>query len=880
MRVMHLRARLSILAIVILLLGTTVPAVADDSLDQGLITNADSESVSNWFVELTTPSTADGSSATATVASKDAFRASAKAKGITYAERYAYGDLFNGFSVTASADAIAKVRSVPGVKAVWPVVTESIPSTVPSDGEVLDLATAIEMTGAKYVQDTLGFTGKNVKVAVMDTGLDYDHPDLGGCFQPLSPELTCRVIRGWDFVGDAYNAAGTGDALVPHPDADPDDCNGHGTHVSGIIGANGGVRGVAPDVKFGIYRVFGCDGSTDSDIMLAAMERALHDNMDVLNMSIGSAFQWPQYPTAAAADKLVTKKGMVVVTSIGNNGPTGSTPNGLYSAGAPGVGANVIGTASFDNTAIAQSAFRASPDGRLIPYALATGTTGGPPASGTFQLQANTASIFACPTPAAPVGADLGASPWAAGSLTGKIALIQRGGGCGFYLKSIHAQQAGAAGVIIFNNVAGAISPTVAVLVQGQPGITIPVVAITQADGNTLVSRLPGSITWGTDTVTTPATTGNVISGFSSYGTPPDLSLKPDIGAPGGNIRSTWPLELGGYNNISGTSMASPHVAGAAALLLEANRSQKPTTVRDILQNSASPRRLSTSPTSAFDATHRQGAGMLDIRAAIEATALVSPGKLALGESEAGPATRTLTITNTSQTKDRTFTLSHQSAMATGPNTFLPLSPSITDKPAAVAFSAPTVTVGKNKSATVNVTITANADLPFRAIYGGWIVLTDQDGTSYRVPYTGFKGDYQAIPVANLPSRRHVARANADGSLALGSGTFTFADAAETPNFLVHLDHPSRSATFTIKNSAGTSVGDAFTIDFVPRNSGATGFFLFAWDGTVTNGGATTTVPNGAYTVTLTILKALGQPGVAADTEITTLTGTLTIARP
>ena len=133
---------------------------------------------------------------------------------------------------------------------------------------------------------------------------------------------------------------------VPHPDAYPDDCNGHGTHVAGIIGANDatGLKGVAPDVTFGAYRVFGCEGSTESDIMLAAMERALADGMDVLNMSIGSAFQWPQYPTAVASDRLVNK-GMVVVASIGNSGA-----NGLYSAGAPGLGQKVIGVAAFDNT--------------------------------------------------------------------------------------------------------------------------------------------------------------------------------------------------------------------------------------------------------------------------------------------------------------------------------------------------------------------------------------------------------------------------------------------------------------------------------------------------------------------------------------------------
>ena len=152
------------------------------------------------------------------------------------------------------------------------------------------------------------------------------------------------------------------------------------SHVAGIVGANDattGLKGVAPDVTFGAYRVFGCEGSTESDIMIAAMERALADGMQVLNMSIGSSFQWPQYPTAVAASRLVDR-GMVVVASIGNSGTSG-----LYAAGAPGLGDKVIGTASFDNIAVYQDAFSLSPDGTKIGYTPASGAPAAP-TSGTF----------------------------------------------------------------------------------------------------------------------------------------------------------------------------------------------------------------------------------------------------------------------------------------------------------------------------------------------------------------------------------------------------------------------------------------------------------------------------------------------------------------
>src|SRR5690606_9140471 len=125
---------------------------------------------------------------------------------------------------------------------------------------------------------------------------------------------------------------------------DPDDCQGHGTHVAGISSAGGEVVGVAPDSTIGAYRVFGCGGSTTAAVMLKAMEMSLEDEMDVVNLSIGSAFSsWAEYPTARATDALA-REGVVVVASIGNSGA-----DGLFSGGAPGVGTDTIGVGSVDN---------------------------------------------------------------------------------------------------------------------------------------------------------------------------------------------------------------------------------------------------------------------------------------------------------------------------------------------------------------------------------------------------------------------------------------------------------------------------------------------------------------------------------------------------
>jgi subtilisin family serine protease len=409
-------------------------------------------------VELSSPPTADGTSVNTVRAEKAAFRAAAAQAGLGFQERYAYDTLWNGLSILIDAESVSALSRITGVRAIYPVMTAEVEP--PGSGEEINLATALAMTGADLAQSDLGLTGAGVRVAVMDTGIDYDHPDLGGCFGP-----GCRAERGWDFVGDAFNNS---TVTTPIPDPDPDDCEGHGTHVSGIVGANGGVTGVAPGVTFHAYRVFGCAGTTTADIMLAAMERTFADDSDVLNMSIGSAFQWPQYPTAQGADRLVNH-GVTVIAAAGNNGA-----NGLYGSSAPGLGRKVISVASFDNTHVRRPVFTVSADGTAIGYSPAAGAPA-PPTSGSLPMARTgtpTSLADAC-------------SPLPAGSLTGMAALIRRGT-CTFHQKSLNAQNAGAAAVVLYDNVAGRFNATVA----GTPAITIPVVSISDAEGVLINNRL------------------------------------------------------------------------------------------------------------------------------------------------------------------------------------------------------------------------------------------------------------------------------------------------------------------------------------------------------------------------------------------------------
>ena len=800
------------------------------------------ESAGAWFIELRGTPVADGGSLADLTAEKQAFRNAAKAAGVNYKERYSFDTLWNGLSVQASDANLTKLTRLAQVKNVYPVISIAMPEVEP--GENPNLATAISMTQVQDAQNTLGLTGAGVRVAVMDSGIDYDHPDLGGCFGP-----GCRVEVGYDFVGDAYNndATSPGYNPIPTPDAFPDDCGGHGTHVSGIVGANGTVKGVAPGVTYGGYRVFGCAGSTSADIMVAAMERILADGADVLNMSIGNAFQWPNYPTAAAANRLVNH-GVVVVASAGNNGA-----NGLYATGAPALGEKVISVASVDNAFVRARGLTVTPDGKVIPFLQATASPAAP-ASGTFPLaRTGTATTV-----------DDGCAPLAAGSMTGKVVLIRRGT-CGFNQKAINAQNAGAAGVIIYNNVAGNIQN---ITVAGPPPVTIPTVSISAADGVLLDGRLaagPVSMTWTGNTAYSPNATGFTSSGFSSYGLSPTLDIKPDITAPGGAIYSTIPLERGGHGLNNGTSMSSPHVAGTVALLLEARPNTPPAAVRTILQNNASPIAWWGNPALGFlDNVHRQGAGLVQIVDAVLSTTKVEPSKLSLGESQAGPATRTLTIENNGPAAV-TYDLAHVSALATGPNTFVP---AFFNAPASVAFSAPSVTVPAGGTATVDVTITAPAVLADKGVYGGYIVITPQGGgQDVKVPYAGFKGDYQSIQVL-VPTAQ-----NFPWLSRFNGATFTKAEANptytmvgnNTPFVTVHLDHQVRELKIEVFDAiSGKAWHRAYQDEYRSRNTGAATTFSFAFDGQTTSGGKIYTVPDGQYVLKLTVRKALGGP---ADIE-------------
>ena len=856
------------------------------------------ESFQAWFIQFKTPPAAKGGSKAALAAERTAFFKNAADQGVSVTQRRSFDTLWNGVSVNVPQAQAGALGGIPGVEAVYPVVPVALPPSAGGSTSDPDLKFATGMTGASAA-NAAGWTGQGVKVAIMDSGLDYTLPEFGSC---SSIGGSCRVAGGFDLVGDSYdsNSADSTFQPIPHPDDDPAPCDpniadeiathpgagtsaaAHGTHVAGIVGADGRsdpdnlVTGVAPEATLYAYRVFGCNGSTDSDVMAEAMERAFADGAQVLNMSIGAAlFNFPNYPTAQAADTLADR-GVVVVASIGNSGETG-----LYSAGAPGVGEKVIGVASVDNIKTYLQYFTVSADDKHIGYTSAAAAPAAPTSGQLTLAQTGTPTTAndACPTAPA-IFKDLGTG------YEGKAVLIRRGT-CGFYNKALAAQKAGAAAVVLYNNAAGRINPTVAPVAPGTEPITIPVVAITAADGATLSGRITAgstTLTWTNQSEyfdnSGPADTGGRSSSFSSWGTASDLGFKPDITAPGGNIRSTWPHQQhDGHWVIGGTSMSSPHVAGAVALYLQAHPGTSPLGVRTALQNSADP--IAFTSTSFADSTARAGAGLLDIPGAISASSAITPSKVAFGQVTGSSANATITIRN-SGAAAQTYTLSSIGAVAPLPSatTNYPYTFGLTLGPGATFPNGSSVTVQPGNSAEVPISVNI-AGAPTGMLFSGWVFAQSSSGT-VSVPFLGFAGNYQSLPVitgggCTLPTLARFGGANDSitcntgvapiaGLIRQGAGSVYEQPKRDPIVVLYHFHHQSASYTLTLLDAAGNPVtvgGRVPTIEsvsLVARNSGPTTFFGSVWDGTLAFAAGNGKVqrkaaPGGTYKLRLTITK-------------------------
>ncbi|KAM3528042.1 hypothetical protein NHJ13051_002584 [Beauveria bassiana] len=230
------------------------------------------------------------------------------------------------------------------VKNMWPVYAYDRPSFNATEVVPSGRSTRAEDTFSPHVMmqvDQLrarGFDGKGVKLAVLDSGVDYTHPALGGCFGP-----GCRVSFGYDLVGNDFDGGNK-----PQPGSDPKDCGSHGTHVSGIITAEAneaGFTGVTPGVTFGMYKVFGCKGGTNTDVLMAAAARAAADGAQIISCSVGGAHGWSDDGFSNFLSKLATEKNITSSVAASNDGEYGA----FYSSGSSNAAA-VNSIASVDLT--------------------------------------------------------------------------------------------------------------------------------------------------------------------------------------------------------------------------------------------------------------------------------------------------------------------------------------------------------------------------------------------------------------------------------------------------------------------------------------------------------------------------------------------------
>ncbi|KAF9189019.1 hypothetical protein BGZ50_000985 [Haplosporangium sp. Z 11] len=654
--------------------------------------------------------------------------------GITL--RHEFWDSLNAVSISVRDASILKeiLSHVDGIKLVEPVVMHDRPgvnkeSILTSGKDIPKPFTVHNLTGVRQVHESLKFFGEGIKIGIIDSGVDYNHPALGGCFGP-----GCKVAYGTDLVGDDGQS----------PDNDPmTDCDGHGTHVAGIIAANDtDFIGVAPRATLGAYRVFGCKGGTSNDVIIKALLAAAADRMQVINLSLGGPGGWRQGREARLVDELA-KNGILVVAAMGNEGQMG-----LFESSSPGVAKDSITVASTENAfkssmyfTVHQEVLEVEPRPILyigdVDMDLAN-TTLVQIASGTSGNVKNDACQ--------PIDKDL----------KGKIALIRRGD-CTFKIKITNAAMANASGVIVMDNV-----PSIGFAADTE-GATIKVRTITLEDGEYLLQAIKDEekekegirLVPGKGPKKVPNPNSGFLSSFTSMGPDSELNTKPDIAAPGGQIWSTFPIKLGSYASLSGTSMATPYVTGCVALFMEGlpNANHSVEAIKIALQNSARPRKQQTG-FNGFASVIQQGAGILNMMDVFLSRTHVTPSHISLNDTAHLNANHKMTITNAGETpvKYEIDIIPAAGLVPFDEYTMIAKTPQMVNASAFVKISQSTITVDPGATATVDLTFTGPSTDPSQfVIYSGYVRFTpttvSNQSPVMHVSYMGMQGDYKKVSI-------------------------------------------------------------------------------------------------------------------------------------
>lgn len=597
--------------------------------------------------------------------------------------QYQFTFLANAVSAEILPGDIAAISELDGVERVVVEPVYELANTARPN-----MATAGEMVGS-YSTWAEGYSGAGTRIAIIDTGLDTDHPSYdGGAYMAhlnevlndkgmtlnqvdlldeaeigaVLPQLHASAMMGGLTAEQLYLSEKVafafsyvdGDLDVTH---DNDTQGDHGSHVAGIATANyyvpsadsetgyarqkEGVAGVAPDAQLLVMKVFGNAGGAYTSDYMAAIEDALLLGADAVNLSLGSASAGSTADGEAYVNEIfdkLTETDVVVSISAGNSGSWGSesfyggnlsSDVNLDTVGSPGSYGNALTVASVDNQGTT---------GHVANFADAVDIIYSMGSNETLPIEDfATLDTKGTGTEYEYVYLDALGKPedFANVDVDGKIVLVSRGE-INFYEKHENAENAGAVGIFIYNNTEGSIGLN---LTGGTA--TIPCASIYQAEALAVKEhsqQIADGVYTGKVTIYSEVRTAdNVISGskmsdFSSWGVPGDLSLKPEITAPGGNIYST--LDNGQYGLMSGTSMAAPSVAGISALVLEyieENQLSAATGVgpralaQSLLMSTAEPLKedgIEYSP-------RRQGAGLAVVDAAVS-----SPGYIMMGSGK------------------------------------------------------------------------------------------------------------------------------------------------------------------------------------------------------------------------------------------------------
>ena len=687
--------------------------------------------------------------------------------------RYEYTTVFNGLSVEADYEDLEAIQDMPGVKDAY---VSQVYQLIEPVNET-KLADSVPSIGGNISKET-GYTGKGMVVAILDTGLDTSHEAFQNAVnapkfskQDIADKLASDSLRvgnvnvnsiyqsdkipfAYDYYGNDTNVSGG---------------NSHGTHVAGIVGANRGqVTGVAPDAQLMIMKIFGDDGSGayDSDI-LAALDDAVMLGADAINMSLGltAGFSQAAETRMQQVYQRVKNAGISLMCAAGNE----------YSSSYKSAGGTDLPLASNpDNGAVA------SPS--TYGAALSVASINNMKATAPYLLVGDRKIRYSDPAETVSkqiaslndtyeyVACGVGAtSDFTGKTLTNKVALIQRAGEengeiLTFAKKEANAKAAGAKAVIIYDNVEGD-------LVNMSTDGNIPAVFISKADGEAMLAASNKHVSFSKSYLSQfqDAYSGKM-SDFSSWGVTPDLKLKPEITAPGGDIYSTLPGGL--YGSMSGTSMASPHMAGAAVVMAQYITEDLGGTVMTQQEITALSNKLLMSTAVPVKneqglpySPRKQGAGLVQLGRATKAKAYLSSAegglpKAELGDSTDGSFSFSFQANNLSSSEIKYevgVTVLTEDTVTENGKTYLAQSPRQLSADEVTVTAPSTVTLRASGPETVNVSLALTEkgkatleDFPNGIYLEGFVTLTPVNGgdtISLGLPFLGFYGNWSAAPI-------------------------------------------------------------------------------------------------------------------------------------